>query len=383
MKTYSALVGDVLTISGRRRAAVVMQDGNIAKVISDPDPDDLPKNSRTVEELICPGFIDLQINGGFGADVGPDAEALRTLAARLPQTGVTAFLPTAISWPMERYDAFFEALDTVVSTPSAGAHVLGAHLEGPFLSESRKGAHDPGNLRSIDLGFLRELLGSKRVCMMTLAPELSGALEAIWVLLEEGVVVSAGHTQATYEQLLRALDAGLKLGTHLYNAMSPMEHRAPGVVGALLTDDRVRVGLIADGVHVHEGALRLAYQCKGAAGLALVTDAMAAAGMPPGEYELSGQKVRLKEREVRLPDGTLAGSALTMDQVVRNAVRFFRISLEDAARMVTLTPAEILGLTNKGRIEPGADADLTLITEEGAIEETIVGGKLVYKKQES
>ena len=218
---------------------------------------------------------------------------------------------------------------------------------------------------------------------MTLAPELPNALEAGRVLSEEGVIASAGHTNATYEQVLDALDAGMSLGTHLYNAMSPMRHRAPGAVGALLTDDRARVGVIFDGVHVHEGALRLAYRAKGLQGLALVTDAMEAAGMPPGEYELSGRSVEVKDGTVRLPDGTLAGSVLTMDQAVRNAHRFLRIPLEDAVRMATETPASILGFTKKGRIMVGADADLTLLAPDGMVSETIVTGETVYRSEEN
>ena len=195
---------------------------------------------------------------------------------------------------------------------------------------------------------------------MTLAPELPGSEKAAEVIRESGGVASIGHTDATYEETLRALDAGFSKGTHIYNAMSSFEHHAPGAVGALLTDDRVRTGIIADGVHVHEGALRLAYREKGPGGLALVTDAMEAAGMDEGEYELSGRRVRLENDAVRLPDGTLAGSALTMDQAVRNAVEFLGIPLEDAVRMASETPARILGLSEKGRVAPGPGPTPTL-----------------------
>lgn len=377
-----ALVGDALTEAGRRRVAVVIQDQKIIEVVPDPLSGDLPDERRTVSGLICPGFIDLQINGGFGVDVGPEPASLEALARRLPETGVTAFLPTAISWPAGRYGAFCEVLEGVRSKNVTGARILGAHIEGPFLAPSRKGAHDPANLRPVDPGLLREIVSSGQVSIMTLAPELPGALDAIGALSEAGVVASAGHTDATYEEMSRAFDAGLKMGTHLYNAMSPLEHRAPGAVGALLTNDRVRAGIIADGVHAHVGALRVAYRAKGSRGLALVTDAMEAAGMPPGEYELSGRLVRLRDGAVRLPDGTLAGSALTMDQAVRNAVDFLRISLEEAVRMATQTPADILGLAKKGRIAVGADSDLTLLGPDGVVRETIVAGETVYQRQE-
>ena len=180
---------------------------------------------------------------------------------------------------------------------------------------------------------------------------------------------------------MRALDASFSKGTHLYNAMSSFKHRAPGAVGALLTDDRVRAGIIADGVHVHEGALRLAFREKGPRGLALVTDATEAAGIAESEYELSGRRVRLENGSARLSDGTLAGSALTMDQAVRNAVRFLGILLEDSVRMASETPAEILGLSEKGRIAPGADADLVILSTEGMVKETLVAGETVYQER--
>ncbi|MFL6058601.1 MAG: N-acetylglucosamine-6-phosphate deacetylase [Rubrobacteraceae bacterium] len=355
---------------------MVIEDGKIFDVVRSPRFAELPSECREVPGFVCPGFIDLQINGAFGVDVGPDTKALEALRRELPKTGVTSFLPTAISWPPERYADFLGAIRE--ATSSSGAVILGAHIEGPFLSLARKGAHDPANLQPVDLDLTERLVGSGMVRVMTLAPELPRAKEAIRLLREVGVVASAGHTEASYEEILQAIDTGLPMGTHLYNAMSSFEHRAPGAVGALLTDERVHAGIIADGVHVHEGALRLAYQRKGPEGLALVTDAMEAAGMAEGEYELSGRRVRLENGSVRLPDGTLAGSALTMDQAVRNAVQFMGAPLQDAVRMASETPAEILGMFEKGRITPGADADLVVLSTEGTVEETIVAGETVY-----
>ena len=289
-----ALVGEVLTTAGPARAAVVIRDGKVDAVLRDPRPADLPEVHREFVGLLCPGFIDLQINGAFGADVGPDPGAIRTLVTRLPATGVTSFLPTLISSPPELYEEFFVALEE--GAAKEGARVLGAHLEGPFLAPERNGAHDPANLRSVDLGFLGELLDSGHVKIMTLAPELPNSLEAIELLLEEGAAASAGHTEATCEEVSRAVDAGLRLGTHLYNAMRPLAHRDPGTVGALLTDDRVKVGIIADGVHAHEAALRLAHRARGTEGLFLVTDAMQAAGMPPGDFKIGDQTVIVDPR---------------------------------------------------------------------------------------
>ena len=375
-----ALVGQTLTTSGPTRAAVVVQNGKIDALLRDPRTGDLPREHREFAGLLCPGFIDLQINGAFGADIGPDPNAIRTLVTKLPATGVTSFLPTLISSPPERYEEFFDTLEE--SAIARGARVLGAHLEGPFLAPERKGAHDPANLSPLDLGFLRELLRPGKVKVMTLAPELPNSLEAIELLLEEGAVASAGHTEATYEEIIRAAEVGLSQGTHLYNAMRPLAHREPGTVGALLTDDRLRVGIISDGVHVHEAALRLAYRAKGSEGLVLVTDAMEAAGMTPGDYELGGRRVHLQDGAVRLPDGTLAGSALTMDEAVRNAAKFLGISLTEAVRMASEVPASALNLEGKGRIAAGCDADFVLLDARGTVLETIVAGETVYAREE-
>jgi N-acetylglucosamine-6-phosphate deacetylase len=375
-----ALVGEVLTTAGPTRAAVVIRGGKIDAVLREPRSGDLPRKHREFAGLLCPDYIDLQINGAFGADIGPDPDAISTLVAKLPATGVTSFLPTLISSP-ERYEGFFAALEE--GAAEEGPRVLGAHLEGPFLAPKRKGAHDPANLRSVDLSFLRELLRSGKVKLMTLAPELPNSLEAIEILQEEGAVASAGHTEATDEEVARAADAGLRLGTHLYNAMRPLAHREPGTVGALLTHDRIRTGIIADRVHVHEAAIRLAHRAKGSKGLVLVTDAMEAAGMPPGDHELGGRKVRLEDGAVRLPDGTLAGSALTMDEAVRNAIWFLGISLAQAVRMAAETPAVALNLDGKGKISVGCDADFVLLDEEGTVLETTVAGEMVYEWEKS
>jgi N-acetylglucosamine-6-phosphate deacetylase len=377
MTELYALVGEILTTTGPTRAAVVIREGEIVDLLRDPQYGELPEWHREFAGLLCPGFIDLQINGAFGADIGPDPDAIMTLVTKLPATGVTSFMPTLISSPPERYEEFFAALEE--TTVEGGARILGAHLEGPFLAFRRKGAHDPANLRSVDLGLLGELLRSGKVKIMTLAPELPDSLEAIELLLDEGAVASAGHTEATYEEVTRAVDAGLGLGTHLYNAMRPLANREPGTVGALLTDDRVRTGIIVDGVHVHEAPLRLAHRAKGSEGLILVTDAMEAAGMPSGDYELGGRRVRLEDGAVRLPDGTLAGSALTMDEAVRNAVRFLDVSLSQAARMASEVPAAALDLDHKGRIAVGCDADFVVLDAQGTVVETIVAGETVYK----
>ncbi len=374
------LVGKAVVPDGVRRVAVIIREARISAVVEPPFSGKLPKDllgeRREVSGLICPGFIDLQVNGAFGMDLGGNAAGLKDIASRLPETGTTSFLPTFTSRPAESYGPLLDTLDV----PPAGARVLGVHLEGPFLSPARQGAHDPDNLRPVDLGLLAEVLDSGLVKVMTLAPELAGAEKAAGMLRESGALASLGHTNATYKEALRAVDAGFSKATHLFNAMSPFEHRAPGTVGAVLTDHRLRAGIITDGVHVHPGALRLAYREKDVEGLALVTDAVAAAGMEDGEYRFNGRRVRLEAGSVRLPDGTLAGSALTMDAAVRNAAHHLDLPLEQAVRMASGTPASILGLSGKGRVEAGADADLVVLSPEGVVEETIVAGKSVYRR---
>src|SRR5919112_4890058 len=217
--TPYALFGNVLAPEPLGRAAVVVEGGRILEIVRSPRFEDLPRERREVPGLICPGFIDLQVNGAFGVEAGPEPDALARLARELPKTGTTSFQPTAISWPTERYDSFLEALKDASRSP--GANILSAHIEGPFLSPARKGAHDLANLRPVDLDLTKRLVASGMVRMMTLAPELPGAREAIQLLTEGGSVASAGHTDASYEEVLRAIDAGISMSTHLYNAMSP------------------------------------------------------------------------------------------------------------------------------------------------------------------
>ncbi len=328
--------------------------------------------------IITPGFIDLQVNGGFGVEVGADPAAIRTLAARLPETGVTAFLPTIVTAPTAFYPQTIAAFAAARNTP--GARPLGLHIEGPFLSPKRSGAHRKELIEHADLRLLDTLLASDAVRLVTLAPERPDALTLIHALTRRGVRVSLGHTDATYEQFVAGVDAGARMATHLYNAMSPFAHRAPGAIGAALLDDRITVGLIADGVHSHPASVALAYRMKGAARIALVTDMMAAAGMPPGTYALGGQQVIVDGRSARLADGTLAGSILTMDHTVRNMVQWAGADRADALRMASETPARLLGLTHLGTIRAGADADLVLLSDDLTVQATIIRGDIIYER---
>jgi N-acetylglucosamine-6-phosphate deacetylase len=366
-----------LAIAGRLEAgAVVIAGDRIVAVLLSPRDGELP--ARVIDaEIIAPGLIDLQVNGGFGVEVGADPAALRELACRLPETGVTAYLPTLISSLAADYQPAFAAFVAARNAP--GARALGFHLEGPFLSPARKGAHPLAAIEQADARLFDALLASDLVRMVTLAPERPGALERIRRLWERDVLVSLGHTNATFEEFVAGVDAGAEMATHLYNAMSPFAHRAPGAIGAALTNERVTVGLIADGIHSHPASLQLAVRAKGVERIALISDLMAAAGMPPGQYHLGGQAVTVDTATVRLSDGTLAGAVLTLDQGIRNMVRWAGVTPAAALQMATETPARLLGLTDRGRLVPGSIADLAIFDDPLRLTETFIAGQTVFR----
>jgi len=360
------LRGSIVGPSGQLRCAqLVIANGRIAE-IEHVGPGD-------TEAIIAPGFIDLQVNGFAGHDAGEGSEAIRAMSEALPRTGVTGFLPTLISRPLADAGEFVRA---VASAAAPGARVLGAHVEGPFLNPIYKGAHDERNLELPTPDRVDHVL-KRPPRMLTLAPELEGGLEAVNRLACAGVLVSAGHSGATYEEGLAAFDAGARFATHLFNTMPPLHHRAPGLVGAALDDPRVTVGVIADGVHVHSSLVALAGCAKGQRGLALTTDQVAAAGVPPGRYRLSGREVISEGATVRLADGTLAGSAATMDLLLRRAAEQF--GLHRALAMASRTPARVLGLPARGRVAVGCDADLVVLGPDLRVRRTLVAGRTVYE----
>lgn len=367
-------------LGSRLKVGAIIVDGDKIGDIWLPGMLPEPWKSGPVFEaaFISPGFIDLQVNGGFGVEVGEDPEAIRTLAARLPETGVTAFLPTIVTSPPEFYPKAIAAFEVAKNAP--GARPLGLHIEGPFLSPERHGAHRRDLIESADPRLLDTLLESDAVRLATLAPERSDAPELIRRLTERGILVSLGHTDATYEQFVAGADAGARMATHLFNAMSPFGHREPGAIGAALMDGRVAAGLIVDGVHSHPASIQIAYRMKHSGHIALVTDMMAAAGMPPGTYALGGQEVTVDDTSARLVDGTLAGSLLTMDQAVRNIMAWTPATYATAFQVAAEVPARLLGLTRIGRIRAGSDADLVLLDANLRVQMTIIKGEIVYER---
>jgi N-acetylglucosamine-6-phosphate deacetylase len=346
-------------------AAVGIADGRLVEAAGPPDVV-LP------EGILAPGLIDLQVNGCFGVDFAHDDD-WSTAVARLPETGVTAFLPTFITAPLEDLVAGLGRVPE--SLP--GARILGVHVEGPFLASRQKGAHDESLFRDPEPALLDALLEPGTMALLTLAPERAGALVAIERLAGAGVLVSVGHSDARAELVDAAAGAGARMVTHLFNAQRGIHHREPGVAGQALADERLVCGLILDGHHVVEPVARVAFAAAGER-IALVTDAIAPAGMEPGVYELGGEPVIVREGEPpRRPDGTLAGATLRLDDAVARAVSI-GVAPEVAIGAASRVPADLLGRGDLGRIEPGARADLVWLDDAFRARATWVSGELVH-----
>jgi N-acetylglucosamine-6-phosphate deacetylase len=358
-------------------AAVLVDNGRITWVGAGPPPVSADRELVAGPgEVIAPGFIDLQVNGFNGHDAAQGADAISAISGLLPAYGVTGFLPTIISSPLREVREFVHAVQ-VAAAP--GARVLGAHVEGPFLNPAFRGAHEKANLAEPTPDRIAEVLAAAPR-MMTLAPELPGGMEAIAQLRDAGVVVAAGHTGADFEQGRKAVDAGVRFATHIYNAMPPVHHRKPGITLALLLDPRVTTGLIADGEHVHPSVCDQVLRVKGTSRIAVTTDQTSAAGSPPGRYRISGREVISDGRTVRLEDGTLAGSAATMPDLLRVMSRLPGMNASGAIRMATAVPAGVIGEKRLGRIAEGACADLVVLDLELRPRLTMIRGVVKFSR---
>ncbi|MCS7216459.1 MAG: N-acetylglucosamine-6-phosphate deacetylase [Candidatus Bipolaricaulota bacterium] len=356
---------------------LLVQDGRIAAV-GEGVARRAPRALDVSSFYVAPGFLDLQANGALGQTfLTAPAEGIQAILDFFARHGTTGLLATLTSAPWAELRAALARLRGI-----AHPVLLGVHLEGPFLAEGRRGAHPQAHLRPPSAAAARDLLGEfgPLIRLWTLAPELPGALEVLRILREEGVVGAAGHSEASYDEACQAFATGVALVTHLFNGMRPLHHREPGLVGAAL-EREVFVSLICDGIHVHPAVLRLVAKWKGFDRLILVTDAVAPTGLPDGDYELFGHRVRVEGGAPRLPDGTLAGSTLTLDRAIRNFREFTGCSLSEAVRCATLNPARLLGIDDrKGSLAPGKDADLVVFDEDLTVHYTIVGGRIVYQR---
>ncbi|MFI6518801.1 N-acetylglucosamine-6-phosphate deacetylase [Spirillospora sp. NPDC050679] len=330
------------------------------------------------EGTLAPGLVDLQVNGFYGYDmVDADERGWEAVVSRLPETGVTAFLPTFITAPVEVQAAALTRAQGLLPRLPLGSKVLGVHLEGPFLSPKRKGAHNQVFLTDPAPDAIAKLLETGLVKLVTLAPERDGALAAIRALAGAGVLVSVGHSDATAAQTAAAADAGARMVTHIFNAQSGVHHRDPGVAVQALIDPRLHPGLIADLHHVAPEVCRLVFQAAPGR-VVLVTDAASSAGMPPGTYELGGEPITMPEQGPPLrADGTIAGSGLRLDEAVGNAVSI-GIDPVVAIDAATRVPADLIGRSDLGRIAPGAAADLVWLDDTYRARTTWINGQKVF-----
>jgi N-acetylglucosamine-6-phosphate deacetylase len=368
---------------------LLIEDGRILAV-GDAASVAVPEHAEVIDAgglIVAPGFIDLQLNGAFGDDFTLTPDTIWRVAAGLPRWGVTSFLPTVITAPLSQVAQAQETLDGGAPSGWQGSIPLGLHCEGPFLNPQKKGAHNLAHLRPPAVDEIAAWTTENHVRLVTLAPELPGALALVHALTERGIVVSAGHSMATFREAKASFAAGIRYGTHLFNAMPPLEHREPGLPGALLTDPQITIGIIPDGIHVHPSTVALAWAAKGPQRLTVVTDAMAALGMAPGRYRIADQEVIVTAHdrgvnEARLASGTLAGSVLAMDEALRRLILYTGCTLSDALATITATPADLLGIGHeRGRLRAGAWADLVFLTPTLEVVRTVIAGITCYQAE--
>ncbi len=331
-------------------------------------------------QALLPGFIDLHVHGAIGHEaMDASAEGLRAMARFYARHGVTGFLPTTWTATGTAILAALRCIAANLGPVPEGAAILGAHVEGPYLNPVRCGAQDASLIRRADLDEARQFLDTGVVRLLALAPEFEENLALLDACVQRGVTVSAAHTDATYEQVQAAVARGLRHATHTFNAMRPFGHREPGTVGAVLALPEVACELIADNIHVHPAAIKILVDAKGPAGVMLITDAVRVAGLPEGDHQLDNRRVTVRDGAVRLPDGALAGSTLTMDRALRNVLAATGRPLREVWPMTSRNAARAIGLADsKGSLEVGKDADLVLLDAEGQVRATIVAGEVVY-----
>ena len=360
---------------------VVIEDGQVA-LVKPRRQMEVPASARHHDfpgMVIAPGFIDIHVHGNAGHDVmETNDSALTTIGRAMARHGVTSYLATTVTAPEDRLLRALEFLGKSISSKDGGKgpRPLGIHLEGPFISHARRGVHPAESLaqpsaRLLDR-FWQASGGTLR--MMTIAPELPGAIETIQHAKHLGVHSSLGHSNATHKEALRGIEAGARHATHTFNAMRPLDHREPGVLGAALSDERLTADIIADGIHVDPSMVKLFLRAKGAERAVLITDAISATGMGNGRYKLGPFEVEVKDGRCE-HEGKLAGSVLTLDRAVRNVMSFAAWSLQETIKLATVNPARLLGAARqKGVVAPGCDADLVVLTPTGEVVQTFAGG---------
>ena len=368
------LYGHLYAPEDRGLCLVTVDGARIAAI--EPAESQAPGSLGGPKTRILPGLLDIQLNGAFGDDFADPAAGMDRICRDLPRFGVTGFVPTIVTSAVAAYGPALANLRRR-SAPGEAA-VLGVHIEGPYISPAYPGTHDPAQLREPDLREASAWLEAGDIESVTLAPELPGALPLIEVLVRNGIRASMGHTNATWGEANAAADAGATTATHLFNAMRPLRHRDPGVVGYVLAS-HLAAGFIADGNHIAFETIRMIARIKAPDELFLVTDALAGLGMPTGRYWLAGREYISDGTCGRLPDGTLSGSLLPLNRAVRNLVDEAGLEPAVAVRLATLNPARVVGLeASHGRIEVGRNADLVVVDDDWEVLATIAGGSIGY-----
>jgi N-acetylglucosamine-6-phosphate deacetylase len=383
--------GGHVPVAGQLQPAqVAIAGANIASVATGETTLPLGNDIAALDATGCvvlPGFIDVHVHGAMGADtMDADPAALAQMARFAAQHGVTAFLPTTMTANAAATLAAVQAVAAAGERPHPnGAVSLGVHLEGPFISPRFPGAQPAAAIRPPDLAEFETLCAAGPVRMITLAPEIPGALALVRKARSAGIVVVTGHTAATYAECEAGIAAGVTQATHTYNAMTGLHHREPGTLGSVLSNDHVYAQLIADNIHVHPAAMTILARCKGIGRTILITDAIRAVGLAPGRYDLGGQAVTVtasaagRPGECRLADGTLAGSVLTLERGLANFNAASGLNVTETWPTTSLTPATALGLEGtRGKLEAGYVADMTLLDEAGEVVATVVLGRVVY-----
>jgi len=346
----------------------------------------IPSNAERMDVgnvTVVPGFIDPHIHGSAGADVMEATfDSMNTVSRALARHGTTSFLPTTVSASAEVLGSTIDRMSPLFSQTFEGAKPLGIHMEGPFLNTAKRGTHRANNVLPPNTRLLSDWITRSHgtLKLMTMAPEVSGAGEAARFAREAGVTTAMGHSDASFIEAVAAADNGTHYGVHTFNAMRAFSHRDSGIVGAVLSDDRIYAEIIADGIHVSPEVLRIFARAKGRDRVLLVTDAISATGMPDGSYVLGTDTVRVQGGVCRDTEGRLAGSTLSQDTALRNFVSFSGMRMDDAVFGLTVNPARALKLEGRGCIEPGAYADLAMLDSDLRILKTIAGGRLVFER---
>lgn len=372
---------NIIYLDRIEKGSILIEDGKIKEI--NPTNFDSDNILDANGLYISPGFIDVHIHGAGGYDtMDGTVDALNTIAKTIVKHGTTSFTPTTMTVSTKAIQKSMRVIKQLKEEGTDGANVLGAHLEGPFVSPGAIGAQNPNYLLAPSISSYNEMVKDceDAIVSITLAPEVDGAKELIEYLSERGVICSLGHTKASYEQAMEAIKCGACHSTHLYNAMTPLNHRAPGVVGAIFDSD-ITTETISDGIHISYPSLRVAYKQKGTDKVLLVTDAMMACCMPDGEYSLGGQDVTVTNGAVRLKSGSLAGSVLTLDKAVMNVYKNSNYPLNEIVKMASYNGAKHCKVDDhKGLIKEGYDADLILFDDDINIKKVFVSGKEVYSK---